>query len=433
MLGRLILALALIEHSLILGGAEGWSLLDILLPFVGAIYVAKTTMQHRLTFLLRSSSILPLLFLILTIFHLLTDPRLEKILSDVFSYPSRLPIGGFRIYYNVLINIMLYYLCPVVITDLLKLQKLLKIFLIVIVAQIVFPFVRILLGIDYLPWDSRTSALLQLTDAEGSGFRSILLGNMGFLLFCYSIALLKPGTILRKVLIIIALTATIVSGGRINLLAIVFVGGLYFFFEKKKRFVPIGLYVTTLVVLITFALIPSISGNLPPVIKKHVSIFSATDNPDFDVTEYTRASMWQAELYIIARHPLWGSFDDFPENMNEESADDLMRGGGHSVYLGIASFFGLPMLIMWILFAARRTSRIYSLWLELTQFKELRSICLWLFLSILGYLFMNVAISGAEGVHRPSYLIFGLIDTVYILASHQVKQNITIGRISTLS
>lgn len=422
LVGLLILSLAVLEVSFSLGGAGGWSPLDFLLPVATSILIARRIMEKRLLFLLHSSSLLPLGFLLIALLHLFTDPRFEQITRSVLAY--RLPVGGFRLYSLILINVMLYYFCPILITRGERLRQFLNIFLFLVVIQILLSFFRILTGIETLPWDTYTSSLHALTEPEASGFRLILLGNMGFLLFCYSIILLKPGTWRRRGFILIAWGALLLSGGRATLWGSAFVGLLYLYIEQKRRIVPAISFLALTAILLIFSFHPSLSKDMPPLAQKYLT-FLSRENLSAQSEEYTRPSLWKPQIHMIAENPLWGSPGVFPEGTDDWVKESVMRGDTHSVYLGVAAYFGIPAMILWGLFAGRQLRRARQLSKEPRETNhpvELASVGRWLFYTLAGYLVMYAAVGGAEGGHRSAQLLFGLVEVVSVLAVGRGKE-----------
>jgi hypothetical protein len=419
--GLVVLSFAILELSFSLGGAEGWSPLDILLPIAGSILIAKRIMEKRLLFLLHSSSLLPLGFLLVALLHLFTDPRFEQISKAVLAY--QLPIGGFRLYPLILINVMLYYFCPILITRWERLRQFLNIFIFLVVLQILLSFFRILTGIETLPWDTYTSSLHALSEPEASGFRLILLGNMGFLLFCCSITLLKSGTWIRRWFILIAWGALFLSGGRATLWGSAFVGLLYLYLERKKRLVPVVSFIALMAILLIFSFNPSLTKDFPPLTQKYLT-FLSWESLSVQSDEYTRPSLWRPQIHMILKNPLWGSPGAFPEGTDDWVKESVMRGDTHSVYLGIAAYFGVPAMILWGLFAGRQLRRASQLSKELRETNDqgkLVSVSRWLFYTLAGYLVMYVAIGGAEGGHRSAQLLFGLVEVVSILRVQRSK------------
>lgn len=413
--GFFVLSLAILEVNFSLGGAEGWSPLDILLPMVGLIFIAKRIMEKRLLFLLHSSSFIPLGFLLIALLHLFTDPRFGQISRAVFAY--QLPTGGFRLYSLIMINVMLYYFCPILISRWERLRQFINLFLFLVVIQILLSFFRVLTGIETLPWDTYTSSLHALSEPEASGFRLILLGNMGFLLFCYSITLLKPGTWRRRGFILIAWGALLLSGGRATLWGSAFVGLLYLYIEQKKRIVPVVSFMALTAILLIFSFHPALSKDFPPLAQKYLT-FLSRESLSVQSDEYTRPSLWKPQIHMILKNPLWGSPGDFPEGTDDWVKESVMRGDTHSVYLGITAYFGIPAMILWGFFAGRQLRRAGRLSKELRETNdrgELVSVSLWLFYTLAGYLVMYVAIGGAEGGHRSAQLLFGLVEVVSIL------------------
>lgn len=415
-IGLFVLGFAVLELNFSFGGASGWSPLDLLLPLTGSILIAKRIMEKRLPFLLHSSSLLPLGFLLIALLHLFTDPRFEQISKAVFAY--RLPVGGFRLYASILINVMLYYFCPVLITRGERLRQFLNLFLFLVVLQILVSFFRIFTGIETLPWDTYTSSLHALSEPEASGFRLILLGNMGFLLFCYSLTLLKAGTWERRALILIAWGALILSGGRATLWGSFFVGLLYLYIDRKKRIVPAVSLMALMAILLIFSFHPSLTKDFPPLAQKYMT-FLSRENLSVQSEDYTRPSLWKPQIHMILENPLWGSPGAFPDGTDDWVKESVMRGDTHSVYLGIAAYFGIPALILWGLFAGRQVRRAGQLSKKLRETGDqgkLVSVSRWLFYTLTGYLVMYVAIGGADGGHPSAQLLFGLVDVVSILA-----------------
>ena len=417
--GIFVLALTILELNFSAGGAGGWNLLDILLPGVAFLFAMRRILQGRLYGLIHASSIVPLIFLAFVILHIFTDPRLAQISRALLSY--RLPTGGFRLYYMIAINVMLYYACPIIMNNLENMRKFLKVFFFLVVLQIMISFFRMVMGIENVPWDSYTSQIHSLAESEESGIRLILLGNMGYLLFCYSIALLKPGG-KRKISIGLGCSALLLAGGRAMLLGATIVGLLYLFMERRKRLIPILSFVFLFTVLAIFSFNPSLSKDLAPLPKKYLTLLSPENlvSPSEDLT---RPSLWKPQVEMVLKHPFWGTMDDFPDDINEGLKESIVRGDTHNVYLGIASCFGIPALILWGLFFLRQLRRIYRLSRSLEEGDgRLYAISRWIFYSAIGYSLMYFAIGGAEGGHQSGQLIFSLVDVIYILAGKEMAR-----------
>jgi len=416
--GLFVLASAFLELNFSAGGAEGWNLLDFLLPAAAVLFVMKGLLQKQLHSLVRFSSPLPLLFLVLVVLHILTDRRFDQIYSALSHYT--LPIGGFRLYYMIMINVLLYYISPMIIDSMAKLRTLLKMMLFFIFLQMALSFSRLALGIESLPWDTYTSELHALSGSEDSGTRLILLGNMGYLLFCYSLILLKPG-VLRKTSLLLSGAALLISGGRAMLFGGAIVGLLYVFLERKKRSLALLGSLSMLIAVFSFSFSPSLSDPLPPLAKKYLTFLSVENHDPSPSDEVSRISLWKPQLQMILNHPVWGTLQEIPEEVDDRVKENILRGDAHSVYLGIATCFGIPALVLTGLFFLRQLRRSHLVSQEIRAGDvELFSIGRWLFYSIAGYLVMYVAIGGADGGHRSGQLLLGLVDVVAVLQSKKV-------------
>ncbi|MFX0196650.1 MAG: O-antigen ligase family protein [Candidatus Hodarchaeota archaeon] len=423
MVGLLVVALAFIPHSFPLFKAGGWSLIDFLVPVFAAWYVIKAIIQNRLDSDLRPLSILPFIFLLLTVLHVFTDPRLEEIFRSFTSY--RLPVGGFRIYYSIVICITLYYLTPLVINNLEALYRFLRIYFFIVVAQIVICIGRIVFRIHTLPWDTYSSQVIQYEEISsywGGGIRLILLGNMGLFLFTYAITLLKGTSKVKVALIIVAFLALVMSGGRATLFAALFIACLFIAAKFRKWFVAAmtGLFVVSVVAI--FSLMPSLLDSFPTMPKRYLSILSPS-NPSFQSDEYSRMEMWKGQFYNLKHHPLWGSVNDLPPHMDDRAKKAVIGGDTHNVYLGIASRFGIVTFTIWLLFISRQIRRSYSMIRNSPKSTKIHSLSLWLFLSLSAYLLLYLTGGGVGGGYADAYIIFSLIDIVHRL-SYEEKSDV---------
>ncbi|MFX0202232.1 MAG: O-antigen ligase family protein [Candidatus Hodarchaeota archaeon] len=418
MIGLLFLALVFIPHSFPLAGAGGWNLIDLLLPFFAVFYVIKAIIQDRLYYDMRSSSILPFLFLLGTMLHIFTDPRLGGILRSVTTY--NLPVGGFRIYYDIAICTILYYTTPLIIDNWGTLRRFLKIYVFIVFTQIIVYFSRLIFGIYTLPWDTYGSKVLKFDESSiyYGGTRYILLGKMGLYLFTYAITILNGKRKTRIAFIILASLALIVSGGRATLFSGLFIACLFLAFRYKNWCIAVATGLCVVLVVAIFSFSPSSLESMPSLPRRYLSVLS----PKSDILqtgEFSRIEMWGIQLYALKRHPLWGSTNDFPRNADERALNAVMRGDTHNVYLGTASRFGLPMFMIWLLFIARQMRRSYFVMKKSHQNAELHSISLWLFLSLSGYLPLYITGGGAGIGFTETYVLFALVDIVHRLAYEQ--------------
>jgi len=414
-IGLLLLTLVFVPHSFPFAGAGSWSLVDLLLPGLAACYAAKAVIQYTLYVDLRSSSILPFIFLVLTLLHIISDPRLEEILKAFGSY--RLATGGFKIYYGVTISILLYYTTPLIINNLGILRRFLKIYLFIIVLQVIICFFRLIFDVRTLPWDTYGSQVLSFEESSfySGAIRFILLGKLGLLLFTYAVALIKPGDKTRRVFIILALLSLAIASGRGTLFAALFVACLFLTLELRKWLTALVTGLAIILMVATFSFTPSLLEDLPPTAKRYLSVLS----PEHSVLKtdaFSRGEMWKIQLHALKRHPLWGSVHDFPRDADERAKNAVMRGDTHGVYLGIASRYGIPVFMIWFLFIGRQMRRSYLLMKNSTPGTEFHSMALWLFLALSGYLFLYITGGSAGGGFPDAYVSLAFVDVVHRLA-----------------
>lgn len=419
-LGIITLGIATIDISFLAGGVEGWTLIEIVLPFVGLLYIGKRLLQYNLLDYIRFSSILPTLFFIIVMLHIFTDPRFDYIFSKLSSY--RVPKGGLRLYYIIFINTLIYYLVPIIVTNMNKMRFFLYIFLGIVISQIIYCSARWFLGITHLPWDSYSSTIYTMSGLDNSETRMILLGNMGFLLFCYSLILIKKGTIYRGLLILCGIVSLGLSAGRTMLFGSVIIGILYLYEERNKKVLSISIISLLILSLVYISYNPVISKNLPPLGKRFLNVLSS-DNPEFQQDEYSRASMWKAQADMILQYPLWGSYN-VTKSADDATEESIIRGDTHNVYIGIASRFGIPMLVIWLCFLIRQLWKIKHI-IKNSKYlnNEILSISKWLYFSIITYYFMSMTVGGASGGHVVIILMLGLVDSVFNIVnkSHNYK------------
>ena len=77
--GLLILASAFFSHSFPMGGAEGWTLLDLVLPATLSVYAVLAIVHRTLSQRLRRVSLLPAALFFLMSLHIFTDPRIRRV------------------------------------------------------------------------------------------------------------------------------------------------------------------------------------------------------------------------------------------------------------------------------------------------------------------------------------------------------------------
>lgn len=411
-LGLLILATAFFSHSLSMVGAEGWTLLDLALPPMACLCLWLCVVHRTLTPRLRQMSLLPAAMLFLVILHVFTDPRLDEILYQLTA--TRLPTGGFRLYYSIAVNVLLYYVAPLVISDAAKLRRFQRIYLGFIIFQVVFTCLRIPLKIDKVPWDSYGSQIMAY-DANsywGEGLRLIVLGDMGMHLFIFALVFMSAGTRWRTVMMIAGMGSILYSKGRAPMLAALLVWVLYLVLERR-RWMPAFLLMGGVgCVLGFFAVNTELLEGLPATPKRFLSIL-APDNPEYQSDTYSRREMWDVQWYVIRRNPIWGSMNDFPVTADEDAKSSVRRGDTHGVYLGMAALFGVPVLLLWVVLVLRQVLRAYDLWRLNASNSEARRWGMWLFMLLVAYLFKYGTSGNAGGGYTDFFLLWALVDIAH--------------------
>ena len=415
-IGLWVIATAFYSHSLSFVGAEGWTMLDLLLPPLCAFTLATLVVRGRLSGAFSGLSPFPLFMFIIVISHIVTDPRADEILAALAS--TKIPTGGFRMYYSVAISMLLYYMVPLVVRDSERMRKLLKIYLGVVLFQILFTFFRIPIPpLHRLPWDSYNSQIMQydIRGYWGGGIRPIVLGDMALHLFVFSLVLLKPGR-WRSAFVLLSLVAVYISKGRAPMFSIVLATMLYMMFERRKVFLPLGASAAVLCALLFFGQNPHLLQGMPAGPKRILSVLSS-DNPEYQTETFSRMEMWTLQAGIIARNPLWGSTVDFPREVDPDAKNAIQRGDTHGVYLGMAAVYGLPMLIFWLIFVGGRMRRLHFMWSRTEKDERTHQLALWLGLLICAYVFKYFTSGNAGGGYNDAYVLLALVDVVYRLSA----------------
>jgi len=415
-LGLLVIASAFFSHSLSFFGVEGWSLLDFILPVVFGLYVIILIVNKKLSYSLSYLSLIPLAMLFIVTIHILTDPRLNEIVQALEG--TSIPTGGLRIYFSIFISILLYYTVPMVIREKEHINKFIKIYLGLVLFQIIFSYFRMAMGIHYLPWDSYGSQILAFDPHSywGSGTRLILLGDMGIHLFVFALILMEAGR-WRNLLIGLSVLSIYVSKGRAPIFSIILVLLIYLIIKKKHLFLTIGISTAVIAILIFFRFHPSTLNKLPAGPKRILSVLS-TENPTYLTGTFSRMEMWEIQGYIIKNNPLWGSVNDFPYYSDPRAKKAVQIGDTHSVYLGLAAVFGIPMLLFWLIFVAGRVKRLCLIWTQSNEDSQFHRVALWLFLILVAYLFNYLTGGGAAGGYHDAYVFFALVDVTF---KHYIK------------
>jgi len=415
-LGLLVIASAFFSHSLSFFGVEGWSLLDFILPVVFGLYVIILIVNKKLSYTLSYLSSIPLAMLFIVTLHILTDPRLNEIVQALEG--TSIPTGGLRIYFSIFISVLLYYTVPMVIREKEHINKFIKIYLGLVLFQIIFSYFRMAMGIHHLPWDSYGSQILAFDPYSywGSGTRLILLGDMGIHLFVFALILMEAGR-WRNLLIGLSVLSIYVSKGRAPVFSIILVLLIYLIIKKKHLFLTIGISTVVIAILIFFRFHPSTLNKLPAGPKRILSVLS-TENPSYLTGTFTRMEMWEIQVYIIKNNPLWGSINDLPYYSDPRAKKAVQIGDTHSVYLGLAAVFGIPMLLFWLIFVAGRIKRLCLIWTQSNEDSQFHRVALWLFLILVAYLFKYLTGGGATGGYHDAYVLFALVDVTF---KHYIK------------
>ncbi len=414
-IGLLVLASAFFSHSLNMVGAQGWTLLDLALPPTLCVCGFIGVVRGNLTPRLKQMSVLPLVLLFITSLHIFTDPRLDEILRQLSS--TRVPTGGFRLYYSIAVSMLVYYTAPLIIHDEDKLRRFLRVYLFVIIFQIAQTYLRVALHIEHLPWDSYGSQIMEYDPNGfwGEGLRLVVLGDVGMHLFIFALAFMPRNTRWRLALMILGIISIISSKGRTPLLACILVSFIYLVWERRL-WVPAFAMVSVIgAVLLFFAAFPSALEGLPATQKRYLSVFSSV-NPEYEKDTFSRMEMWSIQWYVVQRNPFWGSMNDFPETSDEDAKSAVTHGDTHGVYLGIPALFGIPTLMVWLSLMLRQLLRSYDLWRKNDPDSPTHRLGMWLCLLLCAYLFKYVTSGGSGGGYNDFYVFLALIDVAHKVA-----------------
>lgn len=407
----LLIFSAFIPVEFTFGGVEGWEIKDFLMPiflllFVGWSFIKKESLNRKPRF-----SIPLLLFLFISVAHILTLQELPKIIESFLYFT--IPAGELRIYYDIFICGIAYFLVPFLFREESHIELLVKLLGGACIFLIIFSFIRIYLGIDtILPEEAYRTRIHYVPIGENIVPRVGIMGFAGYLLFVIGIIFVKRrSNILFLLLTIISLAAIVQSGGRAMLLGVIFAISLYLFLSGKKfkaAILPVGL----LLILFLIGLNPKIARKFPPVLYRHLTTFSS-ENPSLVAYGNNRMEMWTISWEIISTHPFWGARSvKYEWAYHEEVSNLVRRGSAHNAYLSTAASFGLPALILWLMVAVLYFKKIINLYRKTYPFSLLNKFCLLLAI-LLGVSFLTFFLEGRAGGGFRYFLYLGLIDSAW--------------------
>ena len=114
-------------------------------------------------------------------------------------------------------------------------------------------------------------------------------------------------------------------------------------FKKAKWFIPIFIFIATILLLIFF---PILGNNIQLFLKELIpeGIWS-----NFSVSNYandiSRLEIWQNSLSLIAKNPILGSgFSSFPQYL--ESQIGVWKGHSHNLILELMLSYGIPAALL---------------------------------------------------------------------------------------
>jgi len=405
----IFIVLTFIPFKFAFSGVEGWAIQDFLTPILLFLIIGQCTLKGEPLNRVPRFYIPLLLFLFISLAHILTLQEFPKIVKNFLSFT--IPTGSFRIYYDIIICGILYFITPFLFKKESHIKMLLKLLGGVLIFLIIFSFLRIYLGIDNLYTNELFTTRIHHVDSGDSIVPRIgIMGRAGYLLFIIGLIFVKNrSNILFLLLSGICIAGVVVSGGRATFLALVFAISLYIYLKGKKIIAlvfPIGL----LLVLFFFGLNPKIASNLPPILYRHLTIFSS-ENPSLSRHENTRLEMWNISWGIITEHPFWGARSvDNKAEYNDISLINVMKGEAHNTYLSIAAGLGLPALVLWLIVAVSYFKKIINLY-EKTIFSPLLNKFCLLLAIILGVSFITFFFEGNIVGGIKYFLYLGLIDS----------------------
>ena len=409
------------RFAFVFGGIEDWEIRDFLTPILFFFFVGRCAIKSEPLNREPRFSIPLLLFVGISLAHILTLEELPVIVHKLLAFT--IPAGSLRIFYDLFIYGIIYFLTPFLFKKESQIELFTKLLAGVCIFLIVFSFIRICLGIDYIyPKEGYYTRIHHIATGEGVVPRVGILGVTGYHLFVIGLIFVKPRSNIFFVLLAgVSLTGIVWSGGRAVLLGTVFAIGLYLYLTGKK-FRSVILTIVPLLVLMFVGLMNSkITNKLPPIFYRHLTIFSA-QNKSLKRHESTRLDMWITTKEIISESPFWGARPvDYKRKYDIGALDNVIRGRAHNAYLSTAASLGLPALAFWLVAAFLYSRKIVYLHKKTHAFSLLNKFCLWLAIA-LGVSFLTFFMRGGAGGGFLYFLYLGLIDS----ASNMYNQKIAV-------
>ena len=404
-------ALSFFDHSFSIGGIGGWGLDQLILPVVALILFTKMIVTRKLGYL-KHASIIPLLLWIWVWAHIPYDDDYYYIMNSLKNL--QIPKGGFRLYYTAFLNMMLYYMTQLIVTDHEKLRRFLKIVLALILIQIGLAYLKLIFGIRAFPWDSYSSRVLSFEGVEsyeGAGARMITLGEMAMYFVLYLLAFLPLNHWKSVLLWLFTGLSLILSNGRTVLIGTVFGAWVYISTEKKK-FVHISLFFVLILIGAFYFANSPFNKQMSPRVKRYTNVLNfQSDAYGFD--QFSRFEMFFIQLHIIKNNPLFGNRYDAPRGANEFAARHVSVGDTHNAYLGIAALFGLPALAAMLVLLTRQGLRYYYVLTHTKTYTLLHREILWLFLIYSATLVAYLTTGNSVGGSGRGYVLYALADSLY--------------------
>lgn len=404
-------ALSFFDHSFAIGGIGGWGLNQLLMPIVGLALFTKMIVNRQLGYL-KHASIIPLLLWVWVWLHIPYDDDYYYIMESLKNL--RIPKGGFRLYYTVFLNMMLYYMTQLIITDHEKLRRFLNILLGLVFLQIGLTYFKLIFHIPAFPWDSYGSKVLSfdgIESYEGAGARLITLGDMAMYLALYLLAFVPFNN--WKSIVLWALTglSLMLSNGRAVLIGTVFGFWVYISAERRK-FVHISLVFCLILIGALYFSNSPLNQQMSPRVQRYTNVLNYQSSV-YSFDQFSRFEMFLIQTHMIKNNPLFGNRYDAPYGANEDAAHHVSVGDTHNAYLGIAALFGLPALAAMLTLLARQGMRYYYVLTHTKSYSPIHRQTLWLFLMFSATLVAYITSGNAVGGYGRGYVLYALADSLY--------------------